>query len=136
MSLEYVMQLHYSANMNPNEEESSLTDRYQTTVPARIRKALGLSKKDKLKWFIDESGGIVVQKVGSDQEHSDPILDAWLTFIEKDIAEHPERLVTLGDQWYEEMVFEVSGERGVGLPGLPPTLEEFQAQSKELKEDD
>ncbi|MFM8927879.1 MAG: type II toxin-antitoxin system PrlF family antitoxin, partial [Rhodoluna sp.] len=50
------MQLHYYHLMNPNEEESSLTDRYQTTVPKQVRKALGLSKRDKLEWIIDESG--------------------------------------------------------------------------------
>ena len=35
---------------------------------------------------------------------------------------------TLDEKWYEDMVFELSGERGVGVPGFPPTLAEFRAQ--------
>jgi antitoxin PrlF len=122
------MQLHYHLCMNPNEEESSLTDRYQTTVPKGIRKALGLSKKDKLEWIIDESGEIRVGKKAPEAEHFDPVFDQWLDFLEKDMLEHPERLIPLDDKWYEDMVFQFSGERGVGVPGFPPTLAEFIAQ--------
>ncbi|MFM8927690.1 MAG: type II toxin-antitoxin system PrlF family antitoxin, partial [Rhodoluna sp.] len=112
--------------MNPNEEESSLTDRYQTTVPARIRKLLGLTKRDKLQWIIDDSGTIILRK--AQLEESDPIFDSWLDFIEKDIFEHPERLVPLDDKWYEQMVAQFSSEIGKGVPGLPATLEEFLKQ--------
>lgn len=123
------MQLHYYQAMNPNEEESSLTDRYQTTVPRQVRKALGLSKRDKLEWIIDESGEVRIgKKSPTEAEHEDPVLDQWLTFLEKDILEHPERLVPLDAKWYEDMVYQFSGERGVGVPGLPPTLKEFLEQ--------
>lgn len=122
------MQLHYHLAMNPNEEESSLTDRYQTTVPARIRKALGLGKKDKLKWLIDESGAIIIRKSGKEPEHFDPVLDSWLGFIEKDVLEHPERLIPLDAAHYEAMVEKLSGEKGKGVEGFPPTLEEYLAQ--------
>lgn len=122
------MQLHYHFTMDENELESSLTDRYQTTVPARIRKLLGLNKRDKLEWILDESGGIRVSKKPEETEHFDPIFDQWLDFLEKDMLEHPERLIHLDEKYYEEIVFELSGERGVGVPGLPPTLAEFRAQ--------
>ena len=49
-------------DMNEDDLQSSLTDRYQTTVPARIRKALGLGKRDKLEWILDESGGVQIRK--------------------------------------------------------------------------
>jgi len=114
--------------MDENELESSLTDRYQTTVPARVRKLLGLNKRDKLEWILDESGGIRVGKKTAAEEDIDPIFEQWLDFIEKDMLEHPERLVPLDDKWYEGMVFKLSGERGVGVPGFPPTLAEFIAQ--------
>ena len=120
--------MHYYFFMDEIEFESSLTDRYQTTVPARIRKLLGLNKRDKLEWILDESGGIRVSKKAAETEHFDPIFDQWLDFLEKDMLEHPERLIPLDDKWYEEIVFELSGERGVGVPGLPPTLAEFRAQ--------
>ncbi|MEY4418297.1 MAG: hypothetical protein RIQ88_735 [Actinomycetota bacterium] len=122
------MQLHYHNFMNPNEEESSLTDRYQTTVPARIRKLLGLTKKDKLKWLIDDSGSVIIRKSDNPPEEEDPIFEAWLKFLEKDIMEHPERLIPLDDKWYEDMVARLSGERGKGVPGFPPTLKEFREQ--------
>ena len=132
------MQLHYYRSMNPNEEESSLTDRYQTTVPSRIRKALGLRKKDKLKWFIDESGGILVQKARAEDTHSDPVLDSWLDFLEKDILDHPERLVSLDDRGYKDLLLRLSSDGTSRMPDLPATLNEFLAQShiEAIKEDE
>lgn len=51
------MRLHYHADVNPDpqetamaanfEVESTLTDRYQTTVPETVRRALKLGKRDK-----------------------------------------------------------------------------------------
>ena len=126
------MHLHYHCPMDENELESSLTDRYQTTVPARIRKLLGLNKRDKLEWILDESGGVqVVKKQFGDAKDSDPVFDAWLDFLEKDMMEHPEHLVPLTAQMYEDIVAELSGEQGKGVEGLPPTLEELWALNGE-----
>jgi antitoxin PrlF len=126
------MHMHYHIGMDENELESSLTDRYQTTVPARIRKALGLNKRDKLEWILDESGGVRVNKRNpADLEHTDPSVDAWLDFLAKDMSAHPERLIPLTAEMYEDIVAELSGERGVGVEGLPPTLEELWAQEEE-----
>ncbi|NDE68811.1 MAG: hypothetical protein EB057_01910 [Microbacteriaceae bacterium] len=76
------MHMHYHIHMDENELESSLTDRYQTTVPARIRKLLGLNKRDKLEWILDESGGVRVTKRNPEElEHADPTVDAWLDFL-------------------------------------------------------
>lgn len=126
--------MHYYLAMDENELESSLTDRYQTTVPARIRKLLGLNKRDKLEWILDESGGVRVGKKDPEAlEHGDPTVDAWLDFLAKDMAEHPEHLIPLTAQMYEDIVAELSGERGVGVDGLPPTLEELWAQEGDTK---
>ena len=35
------------------QAESSLTDRYQTTVPDLVRKTLGLNKRDKIAYTIN-----------------------------------------------------------------------------------
>lgn len=36
--------------------ESTLTDRYQTTLPDPVRKVLGLSKRDKIQYTIQPNG--------------------------------------------------------------------------------
>jgi antitoxin PrlF len=126
--------MHYHIDMDENEIESSLTDRYQTTVPARIRKLLGLNKRDKLEWILDESGGVRISKRNPETlEHGDPTVDAWLDFLAKDMANHPERLVPLTAEMYEDIVAELSGKRGEGVEGLPPTLEELWAQEENNK---
>jgi len=38
------------------EAESTLTDRYQTTVPETVRRALRLRKRDKIQYVIRPSG--------------------------------------------------------------------------------
>jgi hypothetical protein len=68
-----------------------------------------------------------------DLEHTDPSVDAWLDFLAKDMSAHPERLIPLTAEMYEDIVAELSGERGVGVEGLPPTLEELWAQEEESK---
>ena len=68
--------------------ESTLTDRYQTTVPEPVRKALGLSKRDKICYTIQADGGVVISRV----EQDDPILGKFLNFLAQDIAEHPQNI--------------------------------------------
>ena len=41
------------------EVESTLTDRYQTTVPETVRRALKLGKRDKIHYTIRPSGEVV-----------------------------------------------------------------------------
>ena len=68
--------------------ESTLTDRYQTTVPEPVRKALGLNKRDKICYTIQADGGVVISRV----EQDDPILGKFLNFLAQDIAEHPQNI--------------------------------------------
>lgn len=72
------------------ETESTLTDRYQTTVPETVRRALRLSKRDKIHYRIRPSGEVVLTRADRSNE-ADPALGAFLSFLENDIAEHPER---------------------------------------------
>jgi antitoxin PrlF len=44
------------------EVESTLTDRYQTTVPEMIRRALKLGKRDKVHYSIRPDGVIVLTR--------------------------------------------------------------------------
>ncbi|MDZ4260955.1 MAG: type II toxin-antitoxin system PrlF family antitoxin [Pseudomonadota bacterium] len=70
--------------------ESTLTDRYQTTVPEGVRKALKLSKRDKIHYTIRPSGEVVLTKAAAFDE--DPVLGSFLNYLAKDIAQHPDRL--------------------------------------------
>mgnify|MGYP000045774685 CR=1 FL=1 len=79
--------------MLPNESESSLTDRYQTTVPEPVRRALGLNKRDKLRYQVLEGGQVLVTK--AEEENFDPTVLAFLSFLEKQIIENPGSLVPI-----------------------------------------
>ncbi len=71
--------------------ESTLTDRYQTTVPETVRRALGLGKRDKINYSIRPGGEVVLTRAASPGDE-DPALGAFLSFLAHDIAAHPERL--------------------------------------------
>lgn len=73
------------------EAESTLTDRYQTTVPETVRRALKLSKRDKIQYTIRPSGDVVLSRLETG-EKDDPVLGQFLGFLARDIASHPERL--------------------------------------------
>ena len=71
--------------------ESTLTDRYQTTVPETVRRALRLGKRDKIHYTIRSSGEVVLTRAEA-SEGDDPVLGQFLGFLARDIANHPERL--------------------------------------------
>ncbi len=71
------------------ELESTLTDRYQTTVPDAVRRALRLEKRDRIRYLVQDNGSVVLQRAS---EVDDPVLGTFLDFLAKDIAEHPQRV--------------------------------------------
>jgi antitoxin PrlF len=73
------------------EVESTLTDRYQTTVPETVRRALRLGKRDKIHYTIRPSGEVVLTRAEA-SESDDPLLGRFLGFLARDIANHPEHL--------------------------------------------
>lgn len=73
------------------EVESTLTDRYQTTVPETVRRALRLGKRDKIHYTIRASGEVVLTRAEA-SAGDDPVLGQFLVFLARDIASHPERL--------------------------------------------
>ena len=73
------------------EVESTLTDRYQTTVPETVRRALRLGKRDKIQYTIRPGGEVVLTRVEA-SEGDDPVLRQFLGFLARDIASHPERV--------------------------------------------
>jgi len=71
--------------------ESTLTDRYQTTVPETVRRALRLGKRDKIHYTIRPDGEVVLTRAAAG-EGNDPALAPFLGLLARDLAEHPERL--------------------------------------------
>lgn len=76
------------------EVESTLTDRYQTTVPETVRRALRLGKRDRIHYAIRPGGEVVLTRA-QDAEAADPVLGQFLAFLAQDMAAHPERLQAL-----------------------------------------
>ena len=73
------------------EINSTLTDRYQTTVPETVRRALKLSKRDKIHYSILPDGAVLLTRAVH-AEVEDPVMEKFLAFLSRDIANHPERL--------------------------------------------
>lgn len=77
------------------EAESTLTDRYQTTVPETVRRALGLGKRDRIRYSVRPGGDVVLTRV--EPLNEDPVLGHFLSFLARDMAAHPEHLQALDD---------------------------------------
>ncbi|MEN9730767.1 MAG: hypothetical protein RL488_77 [Actinomycetota bacterium] len=99
------MQLHYYCVMDDKKPlvsaESTLTDRYQTTIPEVVRKALGLGKRDRLEFLLDETGAVRIKKAQDLEEHEDPTLMAFLDLLAKDIDENPQNIRELDESFWQ-----------------------------------
>ncbi len=76
------------------EINSTLTDRYQTTVPESVRRALKLRKRDKIHYSILPDGAVLLTRVNQDQ-NVDPVLGQFLDFLARDMASNPQRIQAL-----------------------------------------
>lgn len=76
----------------PFEYESTLTDRYQTTVPEPIRRALKLGKRDKIHYSIQADSSVLIRRATPEEELDDPVLGQFLAYLAKDMQNHPEHL--------------------------------------------
>ena len=90
------------------EVESTLTDRYQTTVPETVRRALRLGKRDKIHYTILPEGGVMITRANA-TETNDPALAPFLDFLARDIATHPERLQAIDPAFIQRMQALVEG---------------------------
>ena len=82
--------------------ESTLTDRYQTTVPEAVRRALRLGKRDKIHYTVLPGGEVMLPRVET-PEVDDPVLGQFLGFLSRDIAKHPERLRSLDARFVQRL---------------------------------
>ncbi len=76
------------------EAESTLTDRYQTTVPEIVRRALKLGKRDKIHYTVRPDGEVLLSRAATAGE-DDPVLGHFLGFLARDLARQPERIRAL-----------------------------------------
>jgi len=76
------------------EISSTLTDRYQTTVPEPVRRALKLRKRDKIHYSVQPDGAVLVTRSGPSSD-SDPVLRDFLGFLARDMAAHPQQIRAL-----------------------------------------
>ena len=100
------------------EVESTLTDRYQTTVPESVRRVLHLSKRDKIHYTIRPSGEVVLTRAGFN-EGDDPVLGHFLTFLARDISNHPEHLQAI-DTGLAQRILSLVGNIDVDLDAALP----------------
>lgn len=84
------------------EVESTLTDRYQTTVPETVRRALRLGKRDKIHYSIRPSGEVVLSRAET-IEGEDPVLGQFLDFLARDIVSHPERMQAMDASFVQRL---------------------------------
>ncbi len=70
---------------------STLTDRYQTTIPEPVRELLHLNKRDKITYILEENGKVLISRANED----DPILGDFLMFLANDIKNNPSHVHSL-----------------------------------------
>lgn len=74
------------------ERISTVTSKGQTTVPKPVRDALGLESGDRIAFRVGDAG-VTLHRV--DQEEDDPVIDAFLSLLARDMEQRPERLGAL-----------------------------------------
>jgi antitoxin PrlF len=87
--------------------ESTLTDRYQTTVPDPVRKALRLHKREKIRYTIQSNGSVLLSRV--DEYENDPVLLRFLTFLADDMIKNPSLLQAVSSELVERVSTLVAG---------------------------
>jgi antitoxin PrlF len=78
------------------EAESTLTTRYQTTIPDAVRKVLGLSKHDRLVYRVSDDGAVHLAKAGT-TEAEDAALAPFLALLDVRLTKKPARIVPYTD---------------------------------------
>ena len=70
--------------------QSTLTTRYQTTIPRRVRSVLRLKKRDKICYTIQPNGKVLISRVEPIEE--DPVLSNFLEFMANDMNANPQNV--------------------------------------------
>lgn len=88
-------------NVRPTLEiEATITERGQTTVPAAIRRMLGV-QKGAIVFKAMPDGTVLVESKPEPKE--DPVIAKFLEFLERDIAKNPQNLVPFTQEMMDEV---------------------------------
>ena len=82
------------------EENSTITAKGQTTIPKAVRQALGVDRGGRITFRVDEQGVTVLR---ASEEHNDPTVDAFLSFLATDMDSRPEALTALSNSLAEQI---------------------------------
>ncbi len=77
-------------------------------MPETVRRALRLGKRDKIHATILPDGGVMLTRFDT-IEINEPVLDPFLRFLARDLANHPERLVAIDLGFIQRMQSLVGG---------------------------
>lgn len=80
------------------QAESTLTDRYQTTVPESVRKALRLNKRDRIHYIIQPNGQVIMSR--AQPEGEDPVLEKFLNFLAQDMSNNPQNIKAINNDLF------------------------------------
>ncbi|MDN4633544.1 type II toxin-antitoxin system PrlF family antitoxin [Sphingomonas sp. PsM26] len=82
------------------QERSKITAKGQTTVPKAVRQVLGVSYGGEIAFVVDDRG-VSVQRV--EAEEADPVIAAFLGFLEQDMLGNPNNVVAIPRSLAERM---------------------------------
>lgn len=88
------------------EEVSTLTDRYQTTLPRGVRQYLKIGKRDQIR-YVTESGRVYIEPARANEP--DPALIPFLNLLANDFEVNPKRIVALNTDFHQRIAEIVSG---------------------------
>jgi len=74
------------------QAESTLTEKYQTTIPSIVRQTLGLEKGNKISYHIQADGSVIITRCENREKESDPILEQFLSFLSQDMTDNPQHI--------------------------------------------
>jgi len=77
--------------MGSLEIESTLTDRYQTTVPDAVRRTLKLRKRDKIRYEVRPDGAVLLTRADA-VAAIDPVVGKFLAFLARDMEQDPAQI--------------------------------------------
>jgi antitoxin PrlF len=94
--------LHSTVTGEADMIESTLTDRFQTTIPKGVRESLGLRRGDRLAYLL-EGGRVLIMKADIAEELDDPALGPFLDLIERDLRDRPQAIRLVTDTYVAEL---------------------------------
>lgn len=106
--------------------ESTLTDRYQTTVPDAVRKALHLGKRDRLRYTVLADGVVQISRLDT-SEVDDPAINEFLNFLASDMTVHPQYLQPVTSALHGQIQQLTAGAHVNLTDALPPEDESEEA---------